>query len=507
MAAPASSPRIPIKTSAFWPAYPPSVVQAAFLALPHMEAFYGGAAGGGKSDALLRAALQYVDVPGYKALLFRRTFPELAQPSGLIDRAHEWLSGKAHWNETKHRWTFPSGAILEFGYLHRSTDKYRYQGAELDFIGFDELTHFEEADYRYLFSRLRRKQGSSVPPRMRAASNPGGTGHRWVKRRFIDKKPAEDDPNDTPERCAARIFIPAKLPDNPGVDQGAYREALEQLDPQELAQLLDGDWDARPPGPWIFDSKAIDAAVELGTEYDRLRSIGQMMAPVDHAMQSGIDFGDFATAFEPMWPMERGGLYVPPGEIATSRVDVEDIALQALKAMAVYPFWWSESRYDSSFAQSNRTFVRVAQQALGMHNMVARTGRPNSYPAHFNKYKLLAVRYIRLLLRRTLEAKEAGWPPGEKLTRLLAISPEAVRLIEQMRDYRYKEEDGQDRPAKGNDDHVDALIAGVTPVARKHRAVVEKDIAEAKRKAALAQPQKPVSTPPGAIERLQIRGG
>jgi hypothetical protein len=496
--------QVPIKESVFWPTYGVSVPQAAFLSLPHMEALYGGAAGGGKSDALLRAALQYVEFPAYKAILFRKTFSQLSQAGGLIDRSKEWLTGKATWNETKHRWTFPSGAILEFGHLQHENDRFNYQGAEFDFIGFDELTHFTEIEYRYLFSRLRRRVDSPIPGRMRSASNPGGKGHRWVKRRFIERKPDPDDLGDTPEKCAERIFIPAKLTDNPGIDQVGYEAALKQLDPQEQEQLLDGNWDARQPGPWVFDSKAIDAAVELGTEYDRLRSIEQMVAPVDHAVQSGIDFGDFATAFEPIWPLERGGIYVPPGEIATSRVDVEDIALQALAAMAAYPFWWSESRYDASFAQSNRTFIRVARQALGEHNIVTRSGRPNSYPVRFNEYKLLAVRYIRLLLRRTLEAKEAGWPPGEKLTRLLAISPQAVRLIEQMRDYQ---EDEQDKFQKGNDDHVDALIAGVTPVARKHRAVVEKEIAEAKRKAALAQPQKPVSTPPGATERLEIRGG
>ena len=386
-----SAPVIPIKESEFWPGYPPSVVQAAFLALPHMEAFYGGAAGGGKTDALLRAALQYADCPGYKALLFRKTYPELSQPGGLIDRSKEWLTGKASWNEQKHRWTFPSGAILEFAHLQHENDRFKYQGAELDFIGFDELTHFTEIEYRYLFSRLRRREGSPIPPRMRAASNPGGKGHRWVKRRFIDKLPDPDDPSDTPEKCAGRIFIPAKLPDNPGIDQAAYREALEQLDPQELKQLLDGDWDARPPGPWVFDAKAIAAAVELGTEYDRLRSIGQMLSPVDNAMQSGTDWGDFASAFEPIWPLERGGLYVPPGEIAASRADVEDIAKQMLATMAAYPYWWSEARYDSSFAQSNRTFVRIVEQALGIHNKVRRGGRPNSYPVHFNKYKLLGV--------------------------------------------------------------------------------------------------------------------
>lgn len=495
--------QVPIKESAFWPAYEVSVPQAAFLSLPHMEALYGGAAGGGKSDALLRAALQYVEFPAYKAILFRKTFSQLSQAGGLIDRSKEWLTGKATWNETKHRWTFPSGAILEFGHLQHENDRFNYQGAEFDFIGFDELTHFTEIEYRYLFSRLRRRVDSLIPGRMRSASNPGGKGHRWVKRRFIERKPDPEDLGDTPEKCAERIFIPAKLTDNPGIDQTAYEAALRQLDPQEQEQLLDGNWDARPPGPWVFDSKAIAAAVELGTEYDRLRSIGQILPPVDNAVQNGVDWGDFASAMEGIWPLERGGIYVPPVEIAASRVDVEDITTQILAAMATLGYWYSEERYDSSFAQSNRTFVRIAEQQLGPHNMVHRTGRPNTYPVRFNEYKLLCVRYIRLLLRRTLEAKEAGWPPGQKMTRVLAISPKAVRLIEQMQDY---EEDEQDRFQKGNDDHVDALIAGVGPVAKRHRQVVEKEIEEAKRKAALAQPQKPVSTPPGSTTRLEIGG-
>ena len=164
----------PIRPSPYWGHGPgENYPQAGLLSSLHLEVLYGGAAGGGKTDALLMAALQFADIPGYKALLLRRTFPELSQASGLIDRSQEWLGGKAQWNEAKHRWTFPSGAILEFGYLQRSTDRFRYQGAEFDFIGFDELTHFDESDYLYLFSRLRRREGSPIPPRMRAGSNPG----------------------------------------------------------------------------------------------------------------------------------------------------------------------------------------------------------------------------------------------------------------------------------------------------------------------------------------------
>jgi hypothetical protein len=495
--------------SIYLPEYPASEKQEAYDALLCLEAFYGGAAGGGKSDALLRTALKYVGVPGYSALLLRRKYPELSMPGGLMHRSKLWWSNTpAKWSgsggDEPYTWRFPGGGRIVFGHADTERAILRYYGSEWQMIGWDELTHFPEDWYRLLFSRLRKPNSgplSMVPLRMRSASNPGNAGHRWVKRRLILREPDPDDPEDTPERCAARVFIPAKLDDNPGIDKVGYRASLANLDELSRAQLEDGDWEVREPGPWVFDHKAIEAAVELGTIFDGQRAAGKLPPPIDSAVQAGVDWGDFASAMEPIWELERGGIFVPPGEVATSRVDVEDISKMVLESMAALGFWFSEERYDSSFAQSNRTFVRIATQSLGALNIVRRTGRPNTYPVRFNEYKLLAVRYIRLLLRRTLEAKEAGWPAGQAMTRVLAISPKAARLIEQMQDYQ---EDEQDRFVKGNDDHVDALIAGVTPVARKHRTVVEKEIEEAKRRAAAAKPRKPLPTPPGSTERLEI---
>lgn len=220
----------------------PTLKQAEFLLTPEKEALYGGAAGGGKSDALLMAALQYVDVTGYSAILFRRTFKDLALPGAIMDRALEWLQpfiqrGDVKWNDNQKTFIFPSGATLAFGYLDTEKDKFRYQGAEFQFVGFDELTQFQESQYRYLFSRLRRIKGSKVPIRMRAATNPGGIGHEWVKQRFI----VEDNKPD-------RVFIPAKLEDNPHLDQDEYESSLMLLDPFTRRQLREGDWDAVPDG-------------------------------------------------------------------------------------------------------------------------------------------------------------------------------------------------------------------------------------------------------------------
>lgn len=144
----------------------PHPPQQAFLLLSHLaEVFYGGAAGGGKSDAGLMGALQFVDVPGYSALIIRRTFQDLALPGAIMDRAEEWLTGTgARKRDGGKLWEFPTAdpsrpATLQFGYAQTHADVKRYQGAEFQYVFVDELTHFEERTYRYLFSRLRGPAG------------------------------------------------------------------------------------------------------------------------------------------------------------------------------------------------------------------------------------------------------------------------------------------------------------------------------------------------------------
>lgn len=226
--------------------YKPNAKQTAFLLLNCREAFYGGAAGGGKSIALLMAALQYVDTPGYAAILLRRTFAELSLPDALMDLASQWLSPfkrtkEVHWSKENKTYTFTdTGATLSFGYLEHPGDKYRYQGAAFQFVGFDELTQFDERDYKYLFSRNRRSRvmkDANIPLRTRAASNPGGIGASWVKQRFLIEGPEK-----------GRIFIPAVLNDNPELDYDTYVENLNELDPVTREQLLNGDWEVNSEG-------------------------------------------------------------------------------------------------------------------------------------------------------------------------------------------------------------------------------------------------------------------
>ena len=213
----------------------PSPKQLAFSLLMCLEAFFGGAAGGGKSISLLIGALQFVHIPGYAAIIFRKTFSDLSLPEALIAVAHIWLDGTdARWSETTKTWAFPSGATLSFGYLDGPRDKERYQSAAFQFIGFDELTQLRETDFTYMFSRCRRKTGSTIPLRIRSASNPGGYGHDWVKQRYIIEGMVKGRP-----------FIRSKLADNPHLDQATYIRSLAELDPITREQLLEGDWTVR----------------------------------------------------------------------------------------------------------------------------------------------------------------------------------------------------------------------------------------------------------------------
>ena len=214
--------------------------QKCFIDAKESEVLFGGAAGGGKSygqmvDALL-FALRY---PGSKQLVLRRTFSELEK--SLIRTSLSLFPREIYtFNSSSHTGRFKNGSVIDFGYCANENDVYQYQSAEYDVIRFDELTHFTEAQYIYLISRVR--GANSYPKQIKSSTNPGGVGHSWVKERFIDPSPPSSvfRGKDGMER----IFIPSYLSDNKFLCEGDpdYEKRLLALPEREKKALLYGDW-------------------------------------------------------------------------------------------------------------------------------------------------------------------------------------------------------------------------------------------------------------------------
>lgn len=216
--------------------------QTEFLAAPETDVLYGGSAGGGKSYAMIVDPLRYAHIKDHRALILRKTLPELRE---LIDKTRELYPQAfpgSKYKETEKVWTFPSGAKVEFGYLEKDSDVYRYQGQAFSWIGFDEITHLAtEFPWNYLASRLR-TTNKDIIPYMRCTANPGGVGHQWVKKRYVE--PAEWNTSFIGGDGITRKFIPASLEDNPYLTQdGAYKKMLESLPEVHRRRLLLGDWD------------------------------------------------------------------------------------------------------------------------------------------------------------------------------------------------------------------------------------------------------------------------
>ena len=251
--------------------------QEDFLAAGETDVLYGGSAGGGKSYAMIVDPLRFAHKPAHRALILRRSMPELRE---LIDKSRE-LYPKAFpgckYREVEKLWNFPSGAKIEFGFLERDADVYRYQGQAYSWIGFDEITHLPtEFSWNYLASRLRTTD-PDITPYMRCTANPGGVGAHWVKKRYISPAP----PNDSflGADGITRKFIPARLQDNPYLAyDGRYEQMLKSLPPAQRKQLLEGDWD-------VAEGAAF-------TEFERpLHVIAPFEIPIHWERIKGIDYG------------------------------------------------------------------------------------------------------------------------------------------------------------------------------------------------------------------------
>src|SRR5512135_114835 len=256
--------------------------QTAFLASTAREVLYGGAAGGGKTDALLALPLRWADHPKHRALMMRRTRPDLQE---MIDRTfglYPDIVPGAEWRENESRWKFPSGAMIQMGYAEHAKDIMKFKSFEYNLICFDELTSFEEQMYLFMLLRNRTKS-SDLPPMIRSATNPGDIGHDWVFRRFIEHRtpyvvypePVEVDGR---HLIVSRQFVPSRVWDNPSLpNRDEYIAGIMQMSPEDVAAYLYGEWTQLAGA--MFRTPLVVA------EYN------QLLDPSDYYVVRAVDFG------------------------------------------------------------------------------------------------------------------------------------------------------------------------------------------------------------------------
>lgn len=415
----------------------PTPKQRELHALDHvLEVFFGGAARGGKTDGALQAALRYVHVPGYAALILRRNYNQLLLADGVLARANEWLLGKpgVRWSEKHHAFIFtcPGGgtSMVAFGHLEHETDKYRYQGSKYQCVIFEELTHFLASQYRYMFSRLDRPPYgplSQVPLRMRSTGNPGGVGHFWVFERFISAQ----------TRLTDVVFLPAALLDNPHVDADAYRANIARLSPVEQAQLLEGVWDALQEGDVFRTDRIVllDAAPPGLMQHVRYWDCAATPEPSSTGERKGDP--DYTASCWMGMAADRSVVILDHTE---DRWDVGELSTK-MKLQADADGRATSVRIEEEGGHSGKAIIRVYQHALTGYNTEG--------------------------IRSTGSKLERAKPlSGAVYNRMLSVvrGPRTKRLLEYLHAYPYLAHDDVIDACSGAYNFLDTEYAGVPKV-------------------------------------------
>ena len=267
--------------------------QTDFLAASEKDVLYGGAAGGGKSFAMLIDPLRYCHFAEHRALILRRSMPELRE---LIDKSRELYPKAfkgAKFREVEKLWQFPSGAKIEFGFLERDADVYLYQGKAYSWIGFDEITHLPtEFGWNYLASRLR-TTNPEIKTYLRCTANPGGVGAQWVKKRYVEA--SEHNKSFIGSDGLTRKFIPALLQDNPYLaEDGEYERMLDSLPAVQRKQLLEGNWDVAEGAAFAEFTPDVHvvAPFELPAWWERVKGLDYGYAAESCCLWAAIDPDD-----------------------------------------------------------------------------------------------------------------------------------------------------------------------------------------------------------------------
>ena len=344
--------------------------QEEFLSAGERDVLYGGAAGGGKSFALLADPLRYCHNPNHRGLLLRRTLDELTE---LIDKSRQLYPKAfpgAKFRESKSTWHFPSGATIWFTYLDKDKDVTRFQGQAFNWIGIDEITQYPTPYvWDYLRSRLRSTDSELQQHLyMRCTANPGGVGGWWVKKMYIDGTPenkaypAFDLDTGKPfvwphnhEKAGQplfyRKFVPARLTDNPHLmADGQYESMLRSLPEVERKRLLEGDWDVAEGAafPEFSRTKHVVEPYEMPTNWPRIRMADYGYAAPSCVLWGAIDWDNNIWIYR---------------ELYEKHLTAEQLADRILEAEQLDPVphytvldssCWNKTGFGPSIAEANK---------------------------------------------------------------------------------------------------------------------------------------------------------
>lgn len=348
----------------------PQPKQAEFMCRNEYEVLYGGAAGGGKSDAIVIEALRQVGNPNYRGIIFRKTFPQCRELIIKSQRYYKAAYPKAKYNGSEHYWSFPSGARIYFGSMPNSTSYLNYQGLSFSYIAFDELTHFSLEEYQYLLSR-NRADGEGLRVYVRATANPGGIGHGWVKDRFITAAPPgevikaketiRDNEGNPIEVERTRVFIQSSVFDNKELmrNDPNYIANLAMLPEAQRNALLYGDWDSYEGqvftewtnNPAGYDTRLNTHVInpfKIPSNWRRFRTLDWGFSKPYAVQWWAIDFDGRLYLYRQLYGCKDGepntGLKEDPTAVARKIRDIEN---QLEKGNAIYgiadPAIWDES--------------------------------------------------------------------------------------------------------------------------------------------------------------------
>lgn len=256
--------------------YEAKLKQKAFLMCDCREVLCGGDPGSGKTAMLLMSALQWVDVPGYAAIIFRRNLGDLTKPGGAKWLADQWLAPWVKkdilWDESNFQYKFlnPGGpSYVQFAHMQWEKDKYRMKGSAYQRICFDELTEFSFGCFTYAFRSLRPSSELKVPVPvgMRSTTNPGGEGEDWVVERYHIGAPEMERGR---LNGKDKLYIEMDLTDG-ALNAEAYRQVLEEMEPIERERLLNQRWGLKDGG-MMFKREDFVVVSDFAGATDRCRS-------------------------------------------------------------------------------------------------------------------------------------------------------------------------------------------------------------------------------------------